>query len=117
MDYTFYKLLHMIGLISLFLGLGGMISYSKGSSPFKGLIGAFHGIGLVLILIGGFGIAAKHHLGFPTWMMVKLGIWIALAAMIPLAKRGVLKGAALWSVVLLLGAFAAYLGIMRPFQG
>lgn len=115
MDYTFYKLLHMIGLVSLFLGIGGMISYSKGTSPFKGLIGAFHGIGLILILVSGFGISAKLNMGFPTWMMVKLGIWIALGAMIPLAKRGVLKGAALWGVVLLLGAFAAYFGLMKPF--
>lgn len=117
MDFTFYKLLHMIGLVSLFLGIGGMISYSKGTSPFKGLIGAFHGIGLVLILVGGFGISAKLHYGFPTWMIIKLVIWVALAAMIPLAKREVLKGAALWSVVLILGTLAAYLGIMKPFQG
>ena len=115
MQYEHYKLLHMIGVISLFIGLGGMISYSNGSSPFKGLIAAFHGIGLVLILISGFGIAAKLHLGFPTWMMVKLFIWIALGGMVALAKRGVLKGAALWGVLLLLGAIAAFMGTVKPF--
>lgn len=115
MQYEHYKILHMIGVISLFIGLGGMISYSNGSSPFKGLIGAFHGIGLVLILISGFGIAAKLHLGFPTWMIVKLFAWVILAAMIVIAKRGVLKGAALWGVILFLGALAALMGTLKPF--
>jgi uncharacterized membrane protein SirB2 len=115
MEYEHYKLLHMIGLISLFLGLGGMISYTQGSSPFKGLIGAFHGIGLTLLLVSGFGIAAKLHLGFPSWMIVKLVIWIALGAIIVFAKRGILKGATLWGVMLLLGAIAALMGISKPF--
>ena len=115
MDPVTYKLIHMIGVISLLLGAGGMITYSKGSTPIKGLIASFHGMGLVLILISGFGMAAKLKLGFPAWMIVKLVIWLAFGAMIVLAKRGVLKGAALWGVMLLLGALAAYLGIMKPF--
>lgn len=114
MDIAFYKLIHMIGLISLFLGMGGMITYVKGQSPVKGLIGAFHGIGLLLIIVGGFGLKAKlHYEGFPSWIIIKLLIWFAFGAMIVLAKRGVLKGATLWSVMLLLGVVAAYLGIMH----
>ncbi len=115
MQYEHYKLLHMIGLISLFLGLGGMISYTKGSSPYKGLIGSFHGIGLTLLLVSGFGIAAKLNLGFPTWMIVKLIVWIALGGIIVFAKRGPLKGATLWTVMLLLGAIAAFMGTSKPF--
>lgn len=115
MQYEHYKLLHMIGLISLFLGLGGMITYTQGNSPFKGLIGAFHGIGLTLLLVSGFGISAQLHLGFPTWMIVKLIIWVALGAIIVLAKRGILKGATLWGVMLLLGAIAAFMGTSKPF--
>ena len=115
MDPLTYKFIHLIGVLSLFLGLGGMITYSKGSTPIKGLIAGFHGIGLVLILISGFGMAAKLKYGFPTWMIIKLVIWLTLGAMIVLAKRGILKGAALWGVMLLLGAIAAYLGIMKPF--
>ena len=105
----------MIGLISLFLSLGGMISYSKGNSPAKALIASFHGIGLALILISGFGLSAKLNLGFPNWMIIKLILWIAFSVMIVLAKRDVLKGAILWSIILFLGACAAYLGIMKPF--
>ncbi|NOY00522.1 MAG: hypothetical protein GXP30_12415 [Verrucomicrobia bacterium] len=116
MQYEHYKFLHMMGLISMFIGMGGMITYSKGSSPFKGLIAGFHGTGLILLLIGGFGIAAKLHMGFPKWMMFKLVIWIVLGAMIVLAKRGILKGAALWGTLLFLGALAAFFGTMKPFN-
>lgn len=118
MDYTVYKLLHMIGIFSLFLALGGMISYSKGTSPNKALIGAFHGIGLVLILVSGFGLKAKLFIdGFPTWIIAKLVLWLVFGGIVVIAKKGILKGAALWSVMLLLAAAAAYLGIMKPFQG
>ena len=55
MDPLTYKLIHLIGVIALLLGAGGMITYSNGSSPIKGLVAAFHGLGLVLILISGFG--------------------------------------------------------------
>ena len=59
--------------------------------------------------------AAKFHLGFPGWMIVKLGILAFFGATIVLAKRGLLKSAALWCVVFLLGGAAAWLGIMKPF--
>ena len=53
-----------------------------------------HGIGLLLILLGGFGMQAKmkdvyqavYGSGFPTWLIIKIVIWLALGGGIVLAK-------------------------------
>ena len=56
MSYDFYKILHMVGIAALSLGLGGMFANSGNRKPFAIL----QGIGLLLMLVSGFG------LGF-TW--------------------------------------------------
>ncbi|MFP5520527.1 MAG: hypothetical protein ACLGGX_11530 [Bdellovibrionia bacterium] len=76
-----------------------------------------HGVGLALILISGFGMAARLGLvsGLPGWIHAKLAIWVLLGAGIALAKR---KGAIGWPVAVLLmglGTTAAYIAINKPF--
>lgn len=90
------------------LSFGSMIKhYSK-----KAAIG--HGIGLFLILLSGFGMQAKLYSGaFPTWMLVKLIIWFAFGACIVLVKRKVASAPIAWTIIVVLGALAAYLGSMK----
>jgi len=109
MDYTVYKLIHFAGLFTLLFALGSLFTkYNKGA-----VMG--HGIALLLVLLGGFGMQAKLGVGFPGWMIAKLVIWFVFGAAIVLAKRGVISGKAAWFAMIGLAIVAAYLGIFKPF--
>ena len=121
MSYQFYKVLHILGLMLLFFGFGGLLmsAYSKVVLA-KGarMMGfATHGLGLVIILISGFGMAAKLGMAsqFPAWLQTKIGIWLVLGIAISLVKR---KGYIGWPVAILLwglGLSAAFLAVNKPF--
>ena len=119
MDPGFYKIVHFIGLIILFTGLGSLITAdSKKPAGLRGPA-MMHGIGWLIVLISGFGLSAKTEIGFPVWMIIKLVILLALGAIIAIIKRRVLPPAAIYLIVVVLGAIAAYLGfsnslILRP---
>lgn len=109
MDPLTYKIIHYVGIFTLMISLGSLFTkYNKGA-----VMG--HGIGLILILLGGFGMQAKMSLGFPNWLIVKIVIWFIFGAAIVLAKRGILKGPSAWIVMIVLATAAAYLGMMKPF--
>ncbi|MFT4638596.1 MAG: hypothetical protein ACI8T1_001917 [Verrucomicrobiales bacterium] len=112
MDPLLYKVIHLAGVMAVFMGLG--ISLVP-ESAFRKPGAMFHGIGLILILIAGFGLIAKLKLGFPGWVMVKLVIWFALGALPALAKRKVVPICAAWIIAVVLGFGAAYLGVYKPF--
>lgn len=111
MTLPFYHLLHLVGVICLFIGFGGLLS---AESAKKGMM--WHGIGLLLLLVSGFGALAK--LGIfahmPVWAILMLVIWVILGGLPVLAKRHVMSRPAMVTVSLLLGIFAAYLGYMKP---
>ncbi|MFZ4765496.1 MAG: hypothetical protein ACOYMN_11125, partial [Roseimicrobium sp.] len=64
MSPVFYHLAHLVGLILLFVGIGGLAGgYSK--SALK-----FHGLGLLILLIAGFGLVAKLKLSYTApWVL------------------------------------------------
>ncbi len=121
MTYEFYKIIHMLGLITLFFGFGGLLvtSYAGVTLNAKARMMGFatHGLGLLFLLVGGFGMLAK--LGImkelPGWALAKLGIWVLFGAAISLVKR---KGHIGWPIAILLiglGTTAALLAITKPF--
>lgn len=121
MSYEFYKILHLIGLILLFFGFGGLLlaAYSKIELKKPARIMGFvtHGFGLLFILVSGFGMAARLGLmtGLPTWLKVKVTIWALLGVSISLVKR---KGYIGWPIAVLLwglGTSAAIIAINKPF--
>ena len=63
MDPVIYKLIHYLGIFFLLSGLGGLIFAEREHLK---LAVISHGIGLLLIVLGGFGMQAKMHLGFPS---------------------------------------------------
>ena len=117
MDYTVYKIIHYVGIFMLMFSLGSLFTkYNKFA-----VIG--HGISLLLILVAGFGMQAKQkdiykatlETAFPTFIIVKVVIWLLFGAAVVLAKREVIKGPAAWIICISLGAVAAYLGLHKPF--
>lgn len=121
MSYQFYKVLHLLGLMTMFFGFGGILIATFAGIKLDGsarkMAFITHGIGLALILVSGFGMAARLGLvsGLPGWIHAKLAIWVLLGAGVALAKR---KGQLGWPIAILLlgiGTTAAYIAINKPF--
>jgi hypothetical protein len=93
MSYEFYKTLHVLGISLVLLALGGITVHSinggtKASNTFRKNAMIAHGVGLLLLLVAGFGMLAKLGIhGFPTWVAVKFAIWLALGAFAALAYK------------------------------
>ena len=74
-----------------------------------------HGLGLLVMLVAGFGMQAKGNVGFPGWLWAKIGIWVLLAVLPVLVRRAVLGPTSALFVAAVLASTAAYLVLMRPF--
>ena len=110
-----YRVLHVTGLMMLFFGLGAILLAKGGERAPRGAM-ALHGIGLIVILVAGFGLVAKrgYTWPWPWWLFGKLGIWLLLGAMPVLVKRDLLPRPVAWVVALGIGALAAWLVIVQP---
>mgnify|MGYP000383259431 CR=1 FL=1 len=106
-----YKTIHLVGLVIFLLGLGGAIAATR--EQFKPYA-ILHGIGLFVMLLGGFGMQAR--LGYDILspaLVTKLLIWLVLGGLLVVAKRQVLPKAAIWSIVIVLAGAAAYIGVSK----
>ncbi|MBL9077645.1 MAG: hypothetical protein JNL08_09085 [Planctomycetes bacterium] len=110
-----YRLLHVVGALLLFLGLGGVLAHAGGGGKPPGLFLGLHGLGLLVLLVCGVGV--MHKAGYPwqPWVFAKIACWVLLAALPTLVRRGVLPRALGLLLVLGLGAAAAWLGLSKPF--
>lgn len=120
MSYTFYKVLHLLGMMMVFLSLGGALVRSRfpeQTTSWKKLIAINHGIGLLLLLVAGFGLLARLNIFWPmpVWALVKIVIWLAIGGLIALINRKPEAGTVWWYLALLLGLLAAYLALYKPF--
>ena len=121
MSYQFYKVIHILGVILVFTGLVGTLMTLWNTADIKKSIrklGAIsHGIGLVFVLVSGFGLAAR--LGYfgslPNWIYVKIGIWAIAGALMYFVKRKANLGFSLYFVIIGAGFFAALLAVTKPF--
>lgn len=120
MRYQIYQFLHLTGILMVFLAYGGLIIRSATGSDNKSLrvLGAItSGIGLFLILLGGFGLLAVLNYGWPIWILIKVAIWFILGGLIIVINRQPECSRFLWWVTLALGAIALAMVIWKPFAG
>lgn len=118
MSPQLYKVLHILGVMLLFAGAGGLILLQlqeSASARARKLAGLTHGLALILILIAGFGSVAKLGLSLTSpWVVGKIVIWL-IFGLLPLILRKLPRQATLlWWVAALLGAVAAWLGVFKP---
>jgi hypothetical protein len=121
-DYGIYRMVHIFGILLLFLALGGLALHAanggtKATNRARGLVAATHGIALFIILLGGFGMLARigiAHTGFPGWVWAKFGIWVVMGALFVLPYRFPTLARPLWLIVPFLGITAAYLAFYKP---
>lgn len=119
-SYPVYKWLHIIGLVSVFIGLAAVWGLSAAGSTqihkYKRTLALVHGIGLATTLVSGFGLIARLGLhSFPIWIYVKILIWFVLGGSLALAKRKTQWGSKLIFSWVALIAAAAYLALFKPF--
>ncbi len=123
MDYFMIKLFHLVGIMLLFLGLGGMVfaayaGFGPDKKKLRRAAAIIHGVGLLFIL--GSGIAMLGSLGLlhgdpPGWIKAKFFIFLLLGGSISLAARMSRWIWLLLAVWVLLGATAGYLAFCKPF--
>lgn len=91
-----YKLLHIVGVLVTFAALGGLAltvanGATKQTSGVRKLIAMTHGIGVFVVLLGGFGALARLNVKggspLPGWIIVKLLVWLAVAGLVVLPYR------------------------------
>ena len=120
MSYEFYKLLHLTGIVLLFSGLISMLTLKIAGVPLEGRNKKFsfmaHGLGLLLIIISGFGLLARLGLiqEIPRWVYIKLLIWLYFGGIVALIKRKA-TGWNFYVILICVFMLAAYVGITKPF--
>jgi hypothetical protein len=123
MDYQLIKLGHLTGIMLVFLSLGGMVFAARvGFGPeqrsLRRAAAILHGVGLLLIIGSGFAMLSSLgllHGDPPTWVKIKLGIFLFLGASISVAAR---MSRLIWLWIplwILLGITAGYLALYKPF--
>ena len=110
MDPNFYQVLHIVGISMVFLGYGALLARSMAAPEnvsIRKLGSITSGIGLLLILVAGFGLIPKlGHSYTETWILVKLIIWLILGGLIILINRKPQLAMLLWCLLIALSATA-----------
>ena len=115
----FYKNIHLFGMFFSMTSLGGIAIHAanggtKVNSSTRMLTASVFGLGMLLVLAGGFGQAARLGIlanGFPGWMLAKMAIWVIVAVLSVLPYRFPSLAKPIYLLVPLLGGTAAYLAI------
>jgi hypothetical protein len=123
MSYTFYKILHLLGIFATLVALAVTATHAalggtRADNPMRKLLGAVHGIALLLVLTGGFGMLARlgvMHGALPTWVFLKLALWVAFAAAITLPYLSRAWARALLVAMPILAALGGATALLKPF--
>lgn len=124
-SYATYKVIHIFGILLLVFSLGGLCfqfifdAGTRGPGARRRLVFITHGIALLIVLVGGFGLLARLGINLgsssPMWVWLKFVIWILFGAMTVLISRKPTLAKPLWLGIPVLGAIAGYLAVYKPF--
>lgn len=119
--FAVYKNIHLIGVFMVLMALGGVVlHYVSGGGqryPWRKPVAITHGVGMFLILLGGFGVLARKGIfwSWPGWVTGKVAIWIVLGALIAVIARKPTLAKPIWWITIALSGLAAYLAGSKPF--
>jgi hypothetical protein len=100
----------LAAVFAVFASLGATLL----SASAKKSASLLHGISLLLVLLIGFMMLKKPPMG-EYWWMIKFGLWLFIGVAPVLAKRKLLSPTVVMVLCVAAAAFAAYLGMSRPF--
>lgn len=119
----FYKFEHLLGMLLALPSLAGIAIHAanggtKATSSTTALTASLFGLGMLLIVAGGFGQAARlgvigNGAGFPSWLIAKMVIWVVVAVLSMLPYRIPALARPTYLLVPLLGGTAAYLAVFH----
>ena len=116
MSPEIYRLLHVVGALLLFAGLGGSLAQAgKDGGKAPALFLAMHGIGLLTMLVAGIGYVHKMNMPWQNWITAKIACWVLLGAAPILVRKGVLPRFAAIVLVVAIGGTAVWLAQTKPF--
>ncbi|MGH7470632.1 MAG: hypothetical protein ACRENP_22015 [Longimicrobiales bacterium] len=121
--YEIYKLIHYFGIIVVVIAIAITCFHvlsggTRADNPARKSIGIWHGLAMVFILVGGFGMLARLGIvqsGLPGWVIAKLIVWLLLGMAIVLPyRKPALARPVLWALPFL-AVLAAFLALYKPF--
>lgn len=97
-----------------------MNAINGGGKSFKGrkFAAITHGVGMLLSLVGGFGLLARlglAHVSLPGWAWAKLVIWLFFGGMLGVLMRKPSMAKEAWYAIFAVAAIAVYLVQFKPF--
>jgi cytochrome bd-type quinol oxidase subunit 2 len=122
-SHPFYNVVHIVGIVLAMSALGATAIHAlnggtRQTNRARALVAALHGAGVLLILVGGFGMLARlgfrHGANFPGWLWVKLAVWTLVAALVVVPYRRPKLAAPVFVALPILGGVAAYMAIYKP---
>lgn len=124
MPYALYKLMHLAGIFTLLVSFALACAHARAAGAdgdarrARRTFAITHGVAVLLILTGGFGMLARLgvvHGMLPGWILAKLAIWLLLAGAIALPHRNprMARMLPVWVSVAALAAAAT--AIYKPF--
>jgi hypothetical protein len=122
-SHPFYNVVHIVGIVLAMSALGATAIHAlnggtRQTNRARALVAALHGVGVLLILVGGFGMLARlgfrHGANFPGWLWVKLAVWVAVAALVVVPYRRPALAKPVYVALPILGGLAAYMAIYKP---
>ncbi len=123
MPYQVYKVLHVASILLLFASLGGLAihaasdhSNAEKEKGLRVLLTISHGVARVIILVAGFGLLARIGIkgAWPTWVYLKIVLWVLLGAAVAAYKRMPGMAKMLFFLMPVLGGLAAGVAIYKP---
>lgn len=114
MPFTVYSLMHVVGALLVFAAIGSAIA-TRGTESTRKHQGIAHGVGMLLLVVAGFGMLAKLEYGFPLWVIVKMVLWVVMAIMPTLVRKSGASAGLLWSVLAALALVISGLALYKPF--
>jgi len=117
--YDAYRLIHLIGIFSAVaaLSLAAVAYRLEAAAAYRKGVAMVHGGGLLLALIGGFGMLGRMGYGFPIpgWAVLKIVLWVAVGGVLVVAKRRLIPVGSFVALVVALAAIGAAIALYKPF--
>lgn len=119
LSYQIYKIIHLVSLFGVFMCLGALVIHQMNGGardfPARKWVMMSFGVFMFLALLGGFGTLARLEVGMPSWVFVKLGLWLVVGAYLSVIVRKPTLANVHWFVLVLLGATGAGIALYKPF--